>query len=275
MATCYRHPNVETFRICSRCEKPTCSDCLREAPVGFQCVECLRKATPSAAARVQRNVRANKNLALASFPVTKALIALNAVVFILGQAGSEWAQPRRLGLAAALINPGGEYYRLITAGFLHYGFLHIAFNMYALWGLGQALEARLGPKRFLALYVVALLGGSAGALLLEPNSLVGGASGAVFGLFGALAVALRARGVSIMKTPLGPTLLLNFFLTFAIPGISKGGHVGGFVLGVIAGFITLRPNKRGDTEWQDLGALAALGLAIIGCALFFAQRSGF
>ena len=275
MATRYRHPNVETFRICSRCERPTCSDCLSEAPVGFQCVECLRKATPSTAARVQRNVRVNKNLALAAFPVTKALIAVNAVVFVLGQAGSEWAQPRRLGLAAALINPGGEYYRLITAGFLHYGFLHIAFNMYALWGLGQALESRLGPKRFLAVYVVALLGGSAGALLLEPNSLVGGASGAVFGLFGALAVALRARGVSIMKTPLGPTLLLNFFLTFAIPGLSKGGHVGGFVLGLIAGFITLRPNKRGDTEWQDLGALAALGLAVIGCALFFAQQSGF
>ena len=274
MATCYRHPNVETFRICSRCDKPTCSDCLREAPVGFQCVECLKKATPTAAAKVQRGVRVNKNLALSSTPVTKMLIAVNVIVFVMGSAGAKWAGQENIGLASVLINPLGEYYRLVSSGFLHFGILHVAFNMYALWGLGQALEGRLGPKRFLAMYFVALLGGSAGALLLEPRGLVGGASGAVFGLFGALAVALRARGVSIMKTPLGPTLLLNFFLTFAIPGISKGGHVGGFLFGVIAGYITMRPNKRGDTEMADLGALVALGLAAIGFALLFAQRNG-
>ena len=95
-------------------------------------------------------------------------------------------------------------------------------------------------------------------MLLDPRNLSGGASGAVFGLFGALAVALRARGISVMKSPLGPTLLINFVLTFAIPGISKGGHIGGFIFGAIAGYITLRPNKRGDTEWQDLGALGLL-----------------
>ena len=236
-------------------------------------MECVRKVTPSAGTQVRRTVRANKNLALSDLPITKLLIAANVVVFVLGQAGAKWAQPSRLALASSLISPLGEYYRLISAGFLHYGFLHIAFNMYALWALGNALEERLGPKRYLLLYFVALLGGSAGALALEPRALVGGASGAVFGLFGALAVALRSRGVSVMKSPLGPTLLINFFLTFAIPGISKGGHVGGFLFGAAAGYITLRPNKRGDTEWQDLGALVALGLVAIGFALFFAQRS--
>jgi membrane associated rhomboid family serine protease len=273
MATCYRHPNVETFRTCGRCDRPTCSDCLRDAPVGFQCVECIRKVAPTAAAQVKRTVRVNKNLALSDLPVTKLLIAANLVVFVLGQAGAKWAQPGRLALASSLISPLGEYYRLVSAGFLHYGFLHIAFNMYALWGLGNALEGRLGPKRYFLLYFVALLGGSAGALALEPRALVGGASGAVFGLFGALAVALRSRGVSVMKSPLGPTLLINFFLTFAVPGISKGGHVGGFIFGAVAGYITLRPNKRGDTEWQDVGALLALGLVAVGLALFLAQRT--
>ena len=207
-------------------------------------------------------------------PVTKVLIAINLIVFVLGQGGASWAKANRLGLAAPFISPLHEYYRLISSGFLHYGFLHVALNMYCLWGLGLSLEDRLGRKRYFALYFVALLGGAAGALLLEPNGLTGGASGAVFGLFGALAVALQSRGISVLKSPLGPTLLINFFLTFAIPGISKGGHVGGFIFGAIAGYITLRPNKRGDTEWQDLGALLAVGMFAVGLALFFAQRNG-
>ncbi len=274
MAQCYRHPDVETYRICSRCERPSCSACLSEAPVGFQCVECVKKVTPKAAERVVRTARVNRNLALSAMPVTKLLIAINLMIFVLGKSGASWAQANNLGLAAPLINPLHEYYRLVSAGFLHYGFLHIALNMYCLWGLGLSLEERLGPKRYAAVYFVALLGGAAGALLLEPNGLTGGASGAVFGLFGALAVALQSRGISVMKSPLGPTLLINFVITFAVPGISKGGHVGGFIFGVIAGFITLRPNKRGNTEWQDLAALVAVGLFAIGLALLFAQRSG-
>lgn len=274
MAQCYRHPNVETYRICSRCERPSCSDCLSEAPVGFQCVECVKRVTPGATDRVVRTVKVNKRLALSAMPVTKVLIAVNVVIYIMGVSGAKWAQSEQLGVAGVFIANLHEYYRLVTSGFLHYGLLHLGFNMYCLWGLAQSLEERLGPKRFLGVYLVGLLGGSAGAMLVEPKGLTGGASGAVFGLFGALAVALQSRGISVLKSPLGPTLLINFFITFAIPGISKGGHVGGFIFGAIAGFVTLRPNKRGETEWQDLGALLVVAMIAVGLALAFAQRGG-
>lgn len=220
-----------------------------------------------------RTVKVNKNLALSAVPATKLLIAANAVVFVMGTAGAKWANENKLGLAAYLINPLHEYYRLVTAGFLHYGAFHILMNMWCLWVLGQALEPRLGPRRFVAVYFVALLGGSAGALLLEPNALVGGASGAVFGLFGALAVALQSRGVSVLKTSLGPTILINFFFTFAVPGISKGGHLGGFLFGILAGIAVLHPKTEGGSEARDLGVLAALGVLAIGLALAFAARA--
>jgi membrane associated rhomboid family serine protease len=222
---------------------------------------------------VTRQVRVNKRMALSAMPVTKALIAINAVIFLLGQAKVPWAQSDKLGLAAPLINPLHEYYRLLSAGFLHFGLLHIGFNMYCLWALGQAMEARLGPRRFAAVYFVALLGGSAGSLLIEPRNLAGGASGAVFGLFGALAVAMRSRGVSVMKSSLGPTLLINFFLTFAIPGISKGGHIGGFVFGALAGLIVLHPKREHTSEASQLGLLVILGVATVALSLVFAQRA--
>ena len=130
MAQCYRHPDVETYRICSRCERPSCSACLSEAPVGFQCVECVKKVTPKVGERVVRTARVNKNLALSAMPITKLLIAINLVIFVLGKSGATWAQASKLGLAAPLINPLHEYYRLVSSGFLHYGVLHVALNMY-------------------------------------------------------------------------------------------------------------------------------------------------
>jgi membrane associated rhomboid family serine protease len=273
MAICYRHPNVETYRSCSRCDRPSCSDCLVDAPVGFQCVECVKAVTPPAAARMAQSVKAQKNLTLASMPITKLLIAINALIFVAGQTKASWATDEKLGVIAFLLNaPFREYYRLVTSGFLHFSILHVAFNMYALWGLGMNLEARLGPKRFVLLYFTAMLGGSAGAMILEPSGLTGGASGAVFGLFGALAVALQSRGISIMKTSLGPVLLINFVLTFAIKGISKGGHVGGFIFGALCGLITLRPKKK-ENEFLDLALMLGLCAVAVGAALFFAGRA--
>jgi membrane associated rhomboid family serine protease len=143
----------------------------------------------------------------------------------------------------------GEWYRLISSGFLHYGLLHVGMNMFLLWQLGQLLEPALGRGRFALLYFAAMLGGSAGALALSPNALTGGASGAVFGLMAAAAVGLHQRGVNPMKTGIGATLLLNLLITFAIPGISVGGHLGGALMGAAVGYAMLEPRWNRNASW--------------------------
>jgi membrane associated rhomboid family serine protease len=127
-----------------------------------------------------------------------------------------------------------EYWRLVTGGFLHAGFLHIGLNMYLLYILGQMIEPALGPVRFGALYFASLLAGSFGALLVSPDSLTVGASGAIFGLMGAAVVMMRARGISIMESGIGGLLLLNLAFSFLFSGISIGGHIGGLVGGILA-----------------------------------------
>jgi len=143
----------------------------------------------------------------------------------------------------------GEWYRLISSGFLHYGLLHVGMNMFLLWQLGQLLEPALGRGRFALLHFAAMLGGSAGALALSPNALTGGASGAVFGLMAAAAVGLHQRGINPMKTGIGATLVLNLLITFAIPGISVGGHVGGALMGAAVGYAMLEPRWNRTAAW--------------------------
>jgi membrane associated rhomboid family serine protease len=143
----------------------------------------------------------------------------------------------------------GEWYRLISSGFLHYGLFHVGMNMFLLWQLGQLLEPALGRGRFTLLYFAAMLGGSAGALALSPNALTGGASGAVFGLMAAAAVGLHQRGINPMKTGIGATLVLNLLITFAIPGISVGGHVGGALMGAAVGYAMLEPRWNRTAAW--------------------------
>ena len=130
--------------------------------------------------------------------------------------------------------------------------------MLLLFQLGQLLEPAIGRIRFLLLYIAALLGGSAGALLLQPNELHGGASGAVFGLMGAAFVAMRNRGVNPFSTGLGTTLLINLLLTFTIPGISIGGHIGGILGGAIAGWVILSPPHRKVPPWATYVAPVAV-----------------
>ena len=204
--------------------------------------------------------------------VTYALMAVNIGVFIwlaLADASSLTGQRSvtqgqfDLGLAAPLLEQG-EWYRLVTSGFLHFGIIHLAFNMLLLFQLGQLLEPAIGRIRFLLLYIAALLGGSAGALLLQPNELHGGASGAVFGLMGAAFVAMRNRGVNPFSTGLGTTLLINLLLTFTIPGISIGGHIGGILGGAIAGWVILSPPHRKVPPWATYVApVAVIVIALI------------
>jgi membrane associated rhomboid family serine protease len=270
VATCYRHPDREAGRRCTRCGKWACSDCLVQASVGSHCLECAKAERPAVATRARYWSARQPTL------VTYALIALNVAVFAyvgisdpdtIG--GSERLTPDNpqvdLGLAAnALADGSSQYYRLVTAGFLHFGILHIALNMLLLFQLGQLLEPAIGRVRFGLLYFAALLAGSAGALFLtDPRSLTGGASGAVFGLMGAAFVGLRNRGVNPFSTGLGTALVLNLVFTFAIPGISVGGHLGGLLGGAVAGWVILAPHHVRLPKWASYATPAAVIVASI------------
>jgi membrane associated rhomboid family serine protease len=222
--------------------------------------------------------------------VTKALVAVNVAVFVgaivLGGASimgaGRWHDLGGLRALSWRYTANGEvfrgvvdgaWWRLVTSGFLHYGVIHIAMNMYVLWVVGPSLERELGHTRFFLVYLASLLGGSAGALLLSPNNLTVGASGAIFGLFGAFATGLWQRGVNPFRTGIGTTLLINLALTFGLSSyISVGGHLGGLVAGAICGwFLLVHPARRQPT-WTYLVPIAVSGVAV-GVALWAAQRA--
>ena len=235
MEVCYRHPGRETGVACSNCGRPICPDCMTSTTVGMRCPECARQRTK---VRTMRSIED---------PVaTYGLIAINVIVALgsfLGGSGGSLAsgggssQLLQYGAVSRPEIASGEYWRLVTAGFLHAGFLHLAFNMYVLYVLGTMLEPAIGRTRFLLIYFVALLAGSFGALLLSPTAPTVGASGAIFGLMGAAVVVMRNRGISPMESGLPVWIGLNLLLTFTIPGISIGGHVGGLLAGAAAALL--------------------------------------
>ena len=243
MEVCYRHPNRETGVRCSNCERPICPDCMTSTPVGMRCPECARQRT-----RV-RNVRHTSD----EPGLTYLLIGINVVVALGSILGGASAAGGSIG-GSTLIQEGaisrfaieqGEYWRLLTAGFLHAGFFHLFFNMFSLYILGGMLEPAIGRLRFGLIYFVSLLAGSFGALLVEPDALTVGASGAIFGLMGAAVVVLRNRGIGLMESGLGIWIGLNLAITFA-PGlnISIGGHIGGLVGGGLAALILFELGDR-------------------------------
>jgi membrane associated rhomboid family serine protease len=144
---------------------------------------------------------------------------------------------------------GGDWYRLITSGFLHFGIVHIAFNMYLLYMLGQMLEPAIGRVRYLLVYLAGLLGGSAGSLLIDGNALAGGASGAVFGLMGLAFVGYYLNGANPLNTSIGTLLMMNLFITFLFPRISIGGHLGGAAAGALCALAVMAPRHRGVPAW--------------------------
>ena len=235
MQTCYRHPDRRAGVVCQRCDRPICPDCMHQASVGFHCPECTRSGS-------QKVLRPSQ---LVTRPmVTIVLVALNATVFIW-----DWFTPTSLILEGGLIGESpfpelgsvaeGEWWRIITSGFLHSDdfIFHVLFNCLLLWQLGHLLEPALGRLRFGLLYACALIGGSLGVLIVSPDSLTVGASGAVFGLMGAALAAFRSRGIGFFDTSLGGLVLINLVFTFAVPNISVGGHVGGLIAGFVAGWI--------------------------------------
>jgi membrane associated rhomboid family serine protease len=235
------------------------------APVGFQCPDCVKGAPP---VRRYREMRRPSSQQIA---VTIGLIAINVALFLptMSGGGTTGRGTTDLTERLALFGPfvrDGEWYRLITSGFLHYGLLHIGFNMFILYELGLLLEPLFGRLRYGLLYFASLLGGSVGALLLSPDALTAGASGAVFGLMAAVVVALRRRGVGLLQSNIGMLLLINLVLTFTVSGISIGGHLGGLAAGAVGGFALEHTQERPPLGAVLVGLLAValfgLGIAV-------------
>jgi membrane associated rhomboid family serine protease len=234
-------------------------------PVGMRCPECMRQRT-----KVTRGPAAFGDSIHA--PATFVLIAINVAAYVAEIAtGPGGLNNPSLTMLAnfGLFGPSvaeGEWYRLLTSGFLHAEILHIGFNMFALFFLGRLLEPAIGTPRFVAVYFASLFGGSLGALLLDPNALTYGASGAIFGLFGATFVIARGRGLDAVASSIGVVLLLNLAFTLGSKNISLGGHLGGLVVGVLCSFVILagERNMLGPRHFAaELLAMTALAVFCI------------
>lgn len=277
---CYRHPDRETGVSCSNCGRSICHECMIPAPVGFRCPECVREQNErgSRAKVVTRGQMRSRwdGGALAGqsgISVTKVLVAINVAVFLFGLLPSLGP---RISFYGALWGPAvladGQYWRMFTALFIHAGIFHILLNMWALWIVGNFLEAAIGRGKFLLLY---LLSGFAGSVLvlLVPSGPTVGASGAVFGLFGALAVhAFMNPGRDFQSSAFLRQILIiigiNLVFTFAFGGISWQAHIGGLVGGAATMFAMMlggRKDPRRPFELAD--GLAVGGIAFLLLAL--------
>lgn len=249
---CYRHPDRETYVRCARCDRSICPNCMVSASVGFQCPECVQEGRRSTS--LPRTVFGGR-LAAREGLVSKGLLALIVVMFGL-QSFVPGVTDRFLLFPLAVAS--GEWWRLLTAAFLHAGIVHLLFNAYALFLVGPAVEAAFGRARFLTLYLLAALGGSAATYLFgAPTQGSLGASGAIFGLFGAMFVAARRTGYDVR--PIAALIVLNLVISFVVPGIDWRAHLGGLAAGaaVAAGFVAAHRARR------PVLALAAAGAVLL------------
>jgi len=267
---CYRHPDRPTGVTCQRCDRLVCGECASQASVGVHCPECKKGST--------QQVYTANTLPGSSGIVTRALIGINVAVFIatilflgatLTDAGPEVYGD--YGTRGPFIAENFELWRIFSGGFLHSGIIHLGFNMYLLWHLGLMLEKALGSRDFGAVYLVSLLGGSAGAMLLAPLNPVVGASGAVFGLIGATVLFHRSRGIGIFDTGLGFLIMINALFSLR-SGVSLGGHLGGFLAGLVLGAIFFGLNAGDGPAIPDpkraLATTIAIGVLLFVLAYF-------
>ncbi|HEV8179721.1 MAG TPA: rhomboid family intramembrane serine protease [Gaiellaceae bacterium] len=266
---CYRHPDRETGLSCSECGRPICADCATFAPVGIRCPDHAGVRSSPATRIRPRPVRRAPGVALATgtAPVTKILIAINGAIYLLGAAqgaglnnpgGSLYA---KLWLDAPQLHNGG-WWRLVTTMFLHASVLHIAFNMFALWFIGRPVEQYLGTARYIGLYFVSGLAGSAGALVQTPGVTVG-ASGAIFGILGAMLI-IEWQVTGRLAGNAMTLIVINLAFSFAIPGISWGGHVGGLIGGILVMLAYAHWGDRGRAQYGQLGLGGIIGLVVVG-----------
>ena len=280
---CYRHPDRETGVSCSNCDKPICHECMIPAAVGFRCPDCIRQQNAGGARATvvtRGQIRSRWGSAGVGAPggwsATKVLVALNVIMFVV-ELFTGATQLMGGGSGQALVNLGAlyvpyvlvrhEYWRMFTAMFLQDGILHIAFNMWALWVIGGFMEAILGRTKFVILYFVSGFAGSVLVLVAAPvNSLVVGASGAIFGLFGALAVhAFLNRGRDFQSRALLSNVLfllvINLVFTFTAGAISWQAHVGGLVVGAAGMFVLMRGGRKDPRA--PFGTADAVGIIVI------------
>jgi membrane associated rhomboid family serine protease len=247
-------------------------------PVGMRCPECARDRT-----RVKQVPTGGPLAGGVGWSVTNILIAINVLVFL-----AETATGSSLGGVGSSISPSSvyykgllygpfitaqhEYYRLLTAGFLHDGLLHILFNMFFLYFMGAMLEPAIGKLNFTVVYFASLLTGSFGALLFQPQAPTIGASGACFGVLGALIVVAHYRGISIWQSGLGITLLINIVFSLSVSGISIGGHLGGVAGGAVCGWLIVQLAER--RRMQTAAILGCVAVAAIGVVAAIAVAGG-
>jgi membrane associated rhomboid family serine protease len=273
---CYRHPDRETGVSCSECGRGICPDCMVFAPVGIRCPD--HSGQPQGAQRVARQVR-GAGVAGTGALVTKGLIGANVLVYLfnLAQGASltenagelffDWALigQAQLTTGEAIGVAEGDWWRLITSAFLHGSIIHLGFNMLMLFWIGAPIEEAIGRARFIILYLVSGLAGSAGALVLtNAGDVTVGASGAIFGLLGAALVFERQRTFVLGGSALS-IIVLNLVLTFAVPNISIGGHVGGLIGGALGG-LALSRFGRAHVVYGRPGVIGFAALVAVGVA---------
>jgi membrane associated rhomboid family serine protease len=271
VTTCYRHNDRRAGVTCQRCGRPICPSCMLQASVGFQCPECAKQAAKTSPTLTARAVLNRRPI------VTEVLIGLNVAAFIavlatggtLGSGGGTFSNRFALVGAGATASQGyfgvafHEWYRLVTGAFLHAGLIHLGMNMLVLWLIGSQLERLIGAPRYIALYIVSAVAGSFAVMLVEPVSYTVGASGAIFGLLGAAAAYQWSRGVNMFQSGLAGLIVLNLIFTFAVPGISIGGHIGGLIGGAVAGFLMFRLEDRQASPWPAVGLAAVMTVALL------------
>ncbi|MGD1172482.1 rhomboid family intramembrane serine protease [Mycobacterium seoulense] len=260
--SCYRHPGRPTYVRCNRCERYICGDCMRSAAVGQQCVECVR-----AGARTIRQPRTRfGGRQRTDTPVlTYALIAINVLAFVLQMASGNLEKQLALWPPAVA---DGQFYRLVTSAFLHYGATHLLFNMWALYVVGPPLEMWLGRLRFGALYALSGLGGSVLVYLISPlDTATAGASGAIFGLFGATFVIGKRLAFDIRWVV--AVIAINLVFTFLVPLISSQriswqAHLGGLVTGaLVAAAYVYPPRERRNAIQAAVTIIVSMVFAVL------------
>ncbi len=251
-----------------------------QASVGFQCPECVKQGAKSSPHITARAVLERPPY------VTYVLIALNAVglLAVLSSGGSLTSGGGTFTLDYGLIAAGrtgnntivgvavNQWYRLLTGGFVHAGIIHLGMNMFVLWIVGCQMERVLGAVRYLALYVTCLAAGSFAVMLANPEVLTVGASGAIFGIMGAAASFQRSRGISLAQSGLGALILINLVFSFAVPGISIAGHIGGLIGGLAVGWLVFQLEGKVRSDWAAAGLCLAITAALLFAGVWAANH---
>ncbi len=261
--TCYRHPDRETGRRCTRCGRPACPECLTEASVGSQCVECVKAAAPTPGQRIGMFTRGQNMLA------TKSIIGVTVIAFVVialrdGRIDGRGPTAADLALYGPLVHHG-EWWRIFTVALVHEGLIHIFFNMLLLWIIGQLLEPGAGPVRVTVLYISSVAAGSAGVLIATPHAVTVGASGGVFGVAAAATLVMQRQGVRFWDTGFGPLIIINLVFDYFTPQISIAAHIGGAIGGLLAAEAMLQSRKYGRPELGIIGAALVGVVSVVIC----------